>query len=262
MILEVLFGNKNNNMIEKLKKSSGMRILFFMSCFYLYEVYGQTERVGVKSILVIGIFALFIVNLLYMPVRLLWSKKISFEMKLVFTLAVVVGISYSSSVSTDISFSGVYGKTLSIIAASLTVTFLSGVLYEFLKVHCQEKWNYKKHIIIGRNYDNMDGHDFEYFCGNLLRKQGFERVEVTQGSGDFGIDIIAYKYGIKFGIQCKRYQGSVGWHAVEEAYSGARYYNCDKAVVLTNSSFTQQAVEGAEKLGVELWDREWLEEMV
>ena len=37
----------------------------------------------------------------------------------------------------------------------------------------------------------MDGHEFEYFCGDLLKKNEFSNVEVTRGSGDQGIDIIA-----------------------------------------------------------------------
>lgn len=41
--------------------------------------------------------------------------------------------------------------------------------------------------------DEMEGHDFEYFCADLLEKQGFVEVEVTRGSGDFGVDILAEK---------------------------------------------------------------------
>lgn len=32
--------------------------------------------------------------------------------------------------------------------------------------------------------DRMEGHDFEYFCADLLRKNGFSDVKVTPGSGD------------------------------------------------------------------------------
>ena len=39
--------------------------------------------------------------------------------------------------------------------------------------------------------DEMEGHDFEYYCADLLRKDGFSNVEVTKGSGDFGVDILA-----------------------------------------------------------------------
>ena len=66
-------------------------------------------------------------------------------------------------------------------------------------------------------YDNMDGHEFEYFCGDLLKKNEFSNVEVTRGSGDQGIDIIAYKDGVKYGIQCKCYSQNIGNKAVQEA---------------------------------------------
>lgn len=100
----------------------------------------------------------------------------------------------------------------------------------------------------------MDGWEFEEYCASILRKNGFSHVEVTRGSGDFGIDVIAEKAGVRYGIQCKKYSGTVGWHAVEEAKAGAEYWECQRAVVLTNSNFSRQALEGAAKIGVELWD--------
>jgi len=43
------------------------------------------------------------------------------------------------------------------------------------------------------NVDNMDGLSFECFVATLLEHEGFTRVEITKGSGDFGVDIIATK---------------------------------------------------------------------
>lgn len=111
-------------------------------------------------------------------------------------------------------------------------------------------------------YDYMEGHEFEYFCADILRKNGFKNVEVTQGSGDQGIDIIAFKDGIKYGIQCKCYSNDIGNKAVQEAFSGKSFYNCHVGVVLTNRYFTASAKELAEKNGILLWDRDKLEEMV
>ena len=54
-------------------------------------------------------------------------------------------------------------------------------------------------------YDTMEGHDFEYYCADLLKNNGFYNVSVTQGSGDQGIDVLAEKGGVKYGIQCKCY---------------------------------------------------------
>lgn len=107
-------------------------------------------------------------------------------------------------------------------------------------------------------FDYMNGHDFEYFCASLLRRNDFTSVEVTPGSNDNGIDILAVKNGVRYGIQCKRYASNVGVKAVQEAYSGAVYYDCDKAVVLTNSYFTKQAEDFAKKVDVRLWNRNML----
>lgn len=100
----------------------------------------------------------------------------------------------------------------------------------------------------------MDGHEYEYFCANALKKKGYSKVDVTKGSGDQGIDVIAYSAGKKYGIQCKYYSSPVGNFAVQEAFAGAKFYDCDVAVVLTNNTFTPAAIELSKKTGVLLWE--------
>lgn len=111
-------------------------------------------------------------------------------------------------------------------------------------------------------FDEMEGHDFEYFCADLLQKHGFLDVQVTKGSGDYGIDILAEKDGVTYAIQCKRYQEPVGVKAIQEAYAGRDYYDRMVGAVLTNQYFTSPAVEAAKKLKILLWDRGYLEEMM
>lgn len=113
-----------------------------------------------------------------------------------------------------------------------------------------------------KDYDSMDGHAFEHFCADILSKNGYENVEVTRGSGDQGIDILAEKEGIKYGIQCKCYASDIGNKAVQEAFAGKTYYNCHVAAVLTNRHFTKSAKELSEANKVLLWDREKLEEFI
>lgn len=112
------------------------------------------------------------------------------------------------------------------------------------------------------NYDEMEGHDFEYFCADLLRKNGFINVEVTQGSGDHGIDVLAEKEDITYAIQCKCYSSNIGNAAVQQAHTGKSLYHRDVAVVMTNQYFTQQAKEEAAALRVKLWDRDKLNELI
>lgn len=110
-----------------------------------------------------------------------------------------------------------------------------------------------------KDYDLMEGHEFEAFCAKLLQQCGFQNVEVTRGSGDYGVDILAEKEGITYAIQCKCYNAPVGVKAVQEAYAGRDYYDRMVGVVLTNQYFTQPAQEAAKKLKILLWDRERLE---
>lgn len=121
--------------------------------------------------------------------------------------------------------------------------------------------NYKHHRQ-NRRMDEMEGLDFEYYCADLLEQRGFIDVEVTKGSGDYGVDILAEKEGVTYAIQCKRYQAPVGVKAVQEAYAGRDYYDRMVGCVLTNQYFTQPAVEAAKKLKILLWDRGYLETMM
>lgn len=116
--------------------------------------------------------------------------------------------------------------------------------------------------LYNNQFDNMEGHDFEYFCADLLKKNGFSDAKVTQGSGDQGIDVLATKDGIKYGVQCKCYSSDIGNKAVQEVFSGKAFYNCHVGVVLTNRYFTASAKELAEKNGVLLWDRDKLNELI
>lgn len=111
-------------------------------------------------------------------------------------------------------------------------------------------------------FDTMEGHDFEQFCADVLAKNGFERIKVTQGSGDQGVDIIAYKDDVKYGIQCKCYSSDIGNRAVQEVFAGKSYYQCHVGVVLTNRYFTKSAIELANRNGIILWNRDKLLKMV
>lgn len=110
--------------------------------------------------------------------------------------------------------------------------------------------------------DEMEGHDFEYFCAELLEKRGFLEVEVTRGSGDYGVDILAEKEGVTYAIQCKRYTAPVGVEAVQQVYAGRDYYDRMVGAVMTNQYFTASAVEAAKRLKILLWDRGYLDSIL
>ena len=110
--------------------------------------------------------------------------------------------------------------------------------------------------------DGMEGHEFEYFCAELLQKNGFSNVRVTPGSGDQGVDVIASKDGIKYAIQCKNYASALSNTPVQEVTAGKQFYGCHVGVVMTNSTFTPGAIQLAEATNVLLWDRTKLLEFI
>lgn len=110
--------------------------------------------------------------------------------------------------------------------------------------------------------DGMEGHEFESYCADLLRKNGFVNVSVTPGSGDQGVDVIAEKEGVRYAVQCKCYSSALGNTPVQEVCAGKSMYNCHVGVVMTNNYFTAGAKQLAEKNGILLWDRDKLQRMI
>lgn len=110
--------------------------------------------------------------------------------------------------------------------------------------------------------DGMDGHDFEHFCADLLRKNGFIGVSVTPRPGDQGVDILAEKDSVKYAIQCKNYASPLGNTPVQEVHAGKTFYGCHVGVVMTNSTFTSGAIDLAKATGILLWDRTVMQEMI
>ena len=108
----------------------------------------------------------------------------------------------------------------------------------------------------------LDGPEFEAYVALVLADNGFRHVEITKGSGDQGVDILAERGGKTYAVQCKNYAGAVGNFAVQEAYAGAQFYGCDAAAVICPGSFTRGAKELAQSTGVILWDGRRLSHMM
>jgi hypothetical protein len=92
---------------------------------------------------------------------------------------------------------------------------------------------------------------FEDYVKRIYLSLAF-KVLSTPESGDFGIDLVAEDSRDKIGIQCKNYSGNVGVDAVMQCFSGAKYYGCNRALLICTTEFTESAIEMARKIGVEL----------
>jgi len=59
-------------------------------------------------------------------------------------------------------------------------------------------------------------------------------------------------------VQAKRRKQTIGIGAVQEAYTAMGYYGTNKAMVIISSKFSSTAKDVAERLDVELWNRQRL----
>jgi restriction system protein len=103
----------------------------------------------------------------------------------------------------------------------------------------------------------MSGTEFEQYIANLLRKQGYSHIKLTEHY-DLGLDIIAQKEGQTWGIQVKRYNRPVKMAAVRQVVSALKHYDCERAMVITNSFFSAPAQELAASNNCILIDRQQL----
>ena len=107
------------------------------------------------------------------------------------------------------------------------------------------------------DFSSMSGHQFEYFLGDLFKKLGYKVIN-TKLSGDQGADIIIEKFKEKTAVQAKNYTHPVSNSAIQEVVAAKKHYDCQKAMVVTTSSYTKSAISLAKSNNVELWDKKRL----
>ncbi len=105
--------------------------------------------------------------------------------------------------------------------------------------------------------DSMSGIEFEEFLKDLFQEKGY-KVSLTQNTGDQGADLILDNINEKIIVQAKRYSTKVSNKAIQEAAAAIKYYNANRAIVITNNYFTNSAIALAAANKIELWDRDVL----
>jgi restriction system protein len=84
--------------------------------------------------------------------------------------------------------------------------------------------------------------------------RGYE-VDLRGTTGDWGIDIIATTPDERLAIQAKMYARArpVNRRQVFELYGASRYFDCTGAVLATDGEFNPDALDAADRLGVQIW---------
>ena len=107
----------------------------------------------------------------------------------------------------------------------------------------------------------QSGIEFEQFLQYIFTRLGYD-AQATKASGDQGADLILRKNGTVLVVQAKFYDRPVGNKAVQEAAAALRFYNGNRAMVVTNSTYTNSARELAKKNDVMLIDKDQLQELI
>lgn len=262
---------KSGNVPVKHKIVGGM-LLFFAFCYFgvlFFDSNGLTESLESTMLLLFISVFLSVFGLLFLLGIMAKIKKrpaLHWILGAFFAIgAFVCWLSTFTMEENDVQ-TLVALVIVGIVFAVLSVLYLSGIMARIKNKQDQprEIKLFNANLIIDKPrhleeilfaIDCMEGYEFEHFCADLLSANGFTDVEVTQTSGDQGVDIIAVKDGLKYAIQCKNYSSHVGNTSVQEVCAGKMFYQCQEAVVMTNSTFTFGAKELAKATGVLLWDR-------
>ena len=109
--------------------------------------------------------------------------------------------------------------------------------------------------------DNMSGVKFEEYVAELFRRQGY-RTRDTPASGDYGVDLVVVKDGVRTAIQTKRSAKSLNQDPIREVVGGMRHYKCTQSMVVTNSYFNKHAITSAKDNECVLVDRDKLVVMI
>lgn len=125
-------------------------------------------------------------------------------------------------------------------AEAVAAAGLSKLMTEMLEEPAREEC---ARLEAGFNYsDGMSPIEYERFCAARLEATGWN-CELTKGSGDQGVDVVARKGGTILVVQCKKYSAPVGNGAVQEVVAAKGHIKAHYAAVVSNAPFTRSAIE-------------------
>ena len=92
--------------------------------------------------------------------------------------------------------------------------------------------------LLNERWEYLKDREFERFIREVFECLGY-RTEMTPRTGDQGIDVVAEKGGVRWGIQCKGYSSPLGNKPVQEAVAGREFHRCDRCMVIATTTFTR-----------------------
>ncbi len=111
--------------------------------------------------------------------------------------------------------------------------------------------------------DGMSWQQFERLVGEAFRLQGYTVAETGGGGADGGVDLILWKSGEKFLVQCKQWKAfKVGVDVVRELYGVMAAKGSAGGFVVTSGRFTEEASKFASGRNIALIDGSELQKLI
>lgn len=151
-----------------------------------------------------------------------------------------------------------------VVAGTLVIIGLIALVYLFrsyLKFKEQKERERGLRALESSNIVNINRIEFEHYISRLLTHRGF-KVETPGEKIALGVTLIAKKDEHKYAVQIERQTGLVSRLAVSNIDREKHRYGCDKVMLITNSYFSDDAIELAKSTGCELVDRDALAKWV
>jgi hypothetical protein len=113
----------------------------------------------------------------------------------------------------------------------------------------------------GEENSNLKEDDYELDLNNMFKRLGYEILDIPT-SEYHGVDFILSKNEEKIVVQVKQFDDKITDFSVHEILTAKEYYKADKARIITNSSFSSNAVDLAVRNNVDLWDGKKLRDII
>jgi predicted lactoylglutathione lyase len=109
----------------------------------------------------------------------------------------------------------------------------------------------EKHVMILSK--RMSWMQLEEFFYQYFQDQGYE-VTKTKRSHDKGVDLLLRRDNEFIAVQIKKRAKPSGIRGVQEIHTGGVFYGTNRAILISTSGFTRDALQLADKVQVKCWD--------
>lgn len=116
----------------------------------------------------------------------------------------------------------------------------------------KSKPNFKRQKSVD-TLNELSWKSFEDITGEFFRQRGYRVEEMLGGGADGGVDLRLRKGAQLTLVQCKRWKkNKVGLPIIRELLGAMTAESADKGILVTTSTFTNEAVTFAQQQGIQL----------